>query len=98
MKVSHGIGFYIPNDEIIPTKLRLKVDGKYVEYQREAGLSYVFDFYHGWTTEEASEAIKRIAGLMETQSDDGYIRWVPMNIEQCGLTSFKITFRVRDAG
>lgn len=98
MKVSHGIGFYIPNDEIIPTKLRLKVDGKYVEYQREAGLSYVFDFYHGWTTEEAEEAIKRIAELMENQSDDGYTRWVPTKIEQWGLTSFKITFRVRDAG
>ena len=98
MKVSHGIGFYIPNDEIIPKKLRLKVDGKYVEYQREASLSYVFDFYHGWTPEEAAEAVKRIACLMETQSDDGYTRWVPINIEQCGLTSFKISFRVRDAG
>ena len=93
-----GIEFYVPSDEIIPTKLRLKVDEKYVEYERGSGFDFVFRFFNEWTYEDAENAVKRIAKLFEHQSDDGYTRWVLTDIEQCGLTSFRAKFRVRDAG
>ena len=93
-----GIEFYVPGDEIVPTRLRLRVDDKYVEYEHEIPLCYVFRFFAEWTYEEAEEATKRIAKVMEQQSDDGYSRWELTQIEPCGMTSFRAKFRVRDAG
>ena len=46
MKRFDNIEFYCPEDEIIPTRMRLMVDDKIVvHYFRNSG-SYVFQFYN----------------------------------------------------
>lgn len=51
-----NIKFYVPKEEVIPTRLRLMVDGKQVDYKRvDNELAYDFQFYD---TEAALEFTK----------------------------------------
>ena len=97
--VNHGIEFFKPEDEFVPTSLRLKVDGKVVYYKQDKGFSYIFTFYgKEWTLEDAEQAVKRIVAVMESQSKDWYSRWEMASMEQCAPTSFLVKFMVRDSG
>lgn len=88
------IEFYIPQNEIVPTRLRLRIDDKYVEYKQDTSTSFVFNFYNEWTQEEAEYAIKRIAKVIERQSDNGYTKFELFDLELCGLTSYRVKFRI----
>ena len=91
------IEFFIPSDEKIPTALRLKVDGKLLTYKPEDALTYDFTFYGNWTRDEAEEAIKRIAELMECQSEDFGSKWRIVSIDPSGLKSYRVKFRIVDS-
>ena len=98
MKRFDNIEFYCPEDEIIPTRMRLMVDDKIVvHYYRESG-SYVFQFYNVESFDQVKDIAKRIAKIIELQSDDGYTRLVMENMEPIDPTSIKVEFRLRDAG
>ena len=105
-----NIKFYIPNDEMIPTQLRLKVDDKYqVDYSRVPGeFAYEFEIYNMPQNNKgyADEIIDKIVGLMVSQSYDHGVSWRETGREfieefsYCDVSSYKykVSFRVRDAG
>ena len=99
------VQFYFPGYEIVPTKLRLMVDGKYVTYERlEDGI--VYDFYFTDVTDEEAVAIAtKIADIMESQSYDHGSEWRRTYIEIVKQSDrykigpiVRVAFRVRDAG
>ena len=68
------ICFYVPQDEKIPTRLRLRVGDTIVRY-RECEDGYLIDVYE--SQEPRAERIaRRVAALFERQSDDGCSRLV----------------------
>lgn len=100
-----SIEFYIPENEMIPTRLRLKVDGKDVYYERSMGcFGYDFEVFDA-TNEEAVELATQLGRLMESQSYDHGASW---RIVSVGLVDqeerdhiapiARVIFRLRDAG
>lgn len=96
------IKFYCPSDELIPTRLRLEVDGngnngKQIHYEQvKEEFAYDFTFY-GFTEDEAYEAIRIIADIMESQSEDNGASWRVVEIKQVALTTIRIRFRMKDS-
>lgn len=104
------IEFYIPEREIIPTKLRLiieKDEGKdiTVYYERlEESFGYNFELYDITSEDEAKEIISQIAEIMCNQSYDHGQEWRVENIEKlsCDINNFiskaeyNVLFRIRD--
>lgn len=96
------IKFYCPSDELIPTTLRLEVDGngdngKQIHYSKAIGdFAYDFTFY-GFTEDEAYETAKIIGDLMEKQSEDDGMCWRVVEIKPHGLTTIRIRFRIKDS-
>ena len=96
------IKFYCPSDEIIPTRLRLEVDGngnnrKQIHYESVKGeFAYDFTFY-GFTEDEAYEAARVIGDLMESQSEDHGASWRVVDIKPVGTTTIRIRFRWKDS-
>ena len=96
------IKFYCPSDEIIPTRLRLKVDGnesngKQIHYER-AKDEFAYDFtFHGFTEDEAFKTIKIIGDLMESQSEANGAAWRVVEIKQMAFTTIRIRFRWKDS-
>ena len=99
------IKFYIPDDEVIPTQLRLRVDGVDVYYEKlkEPGcIAYQFEFFRFQISEEKGrEIVDRIAHIMEGQSYDHGASWRIISITPAhtalGLR-YVVRFRLRDAG
>lgn len=100
------IEFYIPKDEMIPTRLRVKVDGEIdVYYERlPDAFGFKFDFFkhQGVTLEMATAITDEIVSRMISQSYDHGAQW-----RECGVReivndewdlSITVFFRVRDAG
>ena len=89
------IEFRIPSDEIIPTRLSLKVDDVIVNYERcRDCFGYNFTIY---TTlkERAVDIVKHLANVMENQSEDRGSRWVTKSIEPIDQDQFSITYKVQ---
>ncbi len=99
------IKFYIPEVEKIPTKLRLKVNGKDVFYERVNGkFAYDFSFFDH-ELNEAMNITKEIAIIMCDQSYDHGASWKIISIEEvkqeeryCIGYIIRVNFRMRDAG
>ena len=99
------IKFYIPKDESIPTRLRLKVDGADVYYER-VDSCFAYDFtLCGKAKENATAIVDEIVRKMCNQSYDHGAMWRETNrevIEEAALdwecTIIRVHFRVRDAG
>lgn len=97
--------FYIPKDEIVPTRLRLKVDGRDILYERaHSCFGYIFEVLDA-TDEEAIEVATSIAHIMENQSYDHGVSWRIVSIELIKQDEryqiaprVLVIFRVRDAG
>jgi hypothetical protein len=100
------IEFYIPKDEKIPTRLRVKVDETIdVYYERlHDAFGYKFEFFRhqGVTLEMATTITDEIVSRMVSQSYDHGAQW-----RECGVRevvnnewdlSITVFFRVRDAG
>lgn len=101
----HSVSFYIPSSEIIPTKLRLLVDGKHISYTRLSGqFGYDFEFNNGETEAEAVEMAEYLAKVMCYQSYDHGQEWRVTSVELVDQEKrFKIgeivrvLFRIRDS-
>ena len=100
------IVFYTPKGEVIPTQLRVKVDGSIdVYYERlpdEFGFKFDFFKHQGVTLEMATAITDEIVRKMISQSYDHGAQW-----RECGVReivndewelSITVFFRVRDAG
>ena len=100
------IEFYIPKDEMIPTRLRVKVDETIdVYYKRlpnEFGFKFDFFKHQGVDLEMATAITDEIVSKMISQSYDHGAQW-----RECGVReivnydwdlSITVFFRVRDAG
>ncbi len=106
-----NIEFYIPEGEIIPTKLRLLVskdEGKdiQVHYKSlEESFGYNFELYDITSEEEAENIVKEIAQKMCNQSYDHGQEWRVENIEKlsCEINyafqkaEYNVLFRIRDS-
>lgn len=89
------IQFYIPEGLKIPTELMLKVGESVVRYKVISLTTFEFHFPgNEFTFDEASIAVKNIANLIETQSDNGVTKLVFKDIAISGPTSFKVYFGV----
>lgn len=87
-----NIEFYIPEDQQIPTKLRLKKDNINIYYGRCSDrFGYEFEVYNSSSEEEGFNLIKEIAGIMCDQSYDNYAGWVIVSIN-------KIEYKIQDWG
>lgn len=94
------IKFYVPKDEIIPTQLRLEVDGKIVVYNRVSDkFAYDFEVYHA-TREEAEEIVNQIVRKMCYQSYDHGAEWRVINKEilyhSYASYTIRVHFRIKD--
>lgn len=87
------IDFYIPDDEIIPRKLRLKYNDKIIEYTVERN-EYTFRLLNDWKIEEAEQAIRDIADMFEKRKFDDYRLKVDARIEWIGYNSYRVSFKV----
>lgn len=105
MMRDHSIVSYIPASEIIPTKLRLLVDGKLVSYSRlKDTFGYDFEFNNGETEDEAVGMAEYLAWVMCCQSYDHGQEWLVTSVELVDQEKrFKIgeivrvLFRIRDS-
>jgi len=81
------IEFYIPEDQKIPTRLRLKADDRIdIYYDRvflgeEGAFAYDLTFY-GANKTECKTIAKEVADILVDQSEDHGSRWVLFNIEE----------------
>lgn len=99
------IKVFIPQGEIIPTKMRLTVDGKQVHYERvHDGFGYDFSFFSGDTEAEATAIATELARIMSHQSYDHGSEWRVASIETVpqeeryaiGIT-VRAMFRIKDS-
>lgn len=97
------IAFYVPTDELVPTRLRLKVDGLDVYYRRTYDeFAYEFEIFGNTTLEQGEEIVRRLADIMCSQSYDHGAEWRVTNIELIkGLdwnsAAWKVSFRMNDS-
>lgn len=88
----NNIEFYIPQDQKIPTKLRLKKDNIHIYYERCSDkFGYEFEIYESSSEEEALELIVEIAQIMCEQSYDNYQEWRIVSID-------KIEYKIKEYG
>ena len=67
--MNNNIKFYIPEDQIIPTKLRLKKDDIHIYYEiLNDKFGYEFELYEINDKEQGEEIVKEIANIMCNQS------------------------------
>lgn len=98
------IEFYIPKDEEIPTRLRLKVDDSIDVYYKKLSnvFAYTFEFFvQNVNLEIATEIVDEIVSRMKSQSYDHGAQW-----RECGARdivndeyslSITVYFRMRDS-
>ena len=99
-----NIRFYIPNDETIPTALRLYVGDVYVEYERiEGGFRFLTYFEN---EEEAMSVVKEIVNQMIWEHDESEhgVSWRTISLEVVTQderyklgTTIDWKYRVRDS-
>ena len=98
--------FYIPENQIIPTILRLKKGKTHIYYKRlDDKFGYEFELYEIDGKEQGENIIKDIANIMCNQSYDHGLEWRITNIEciefndNCWSKSGKwqVTFRIKDS-
>ena len=106
MSSNYDVSVYMPNDEIIPTRLSIRAGGKYVYYWHTLeGFGYDFEVLGLVSDEEAVDIVKQLAKIMENQSYDHGARWETVSIylvEQDDRYKIapivRVMFRKRDAG
>lgn len=104
--MNNELKFYIPEDQEIPTKLRLKKDKVHIYYERlNDKFGYEFELYELDSKEQGEDIIKEIADIMCSQSYDHSQEWRIVSIEcivfndndfgKNGL--WQVEFRIRDS-
>lgn len=100
------IDFYIPKDQTIPTRLRVKVDETIdVYYERTpTGSGWKFEFFksQGVTLEMATEITNEIFSRMVYQSYDHGAQWRECSVREIVNDEWELSitvfYYVRDAG
>lgn len=104
--MNNEIKFYIPEDQVIPTKLRLKKGKVHIYYKRlNDKFGYEFELYELDNKEQAEEIVKEIANIMCNQSYDHGQEWrvvsidcIEYNDELWGKNGkWQVEFRIRDS-
>ena len=97
------IEFYIPKDEEIPTRLRLKVDDSIDVYYKKLSnvFAYTFDFFvQNVNLEIATEIVDEIVSRMKSQSYDHGAQWRECEVRDIVNDEYSLSitvyFRVRD--
>ncbi len=98
------IEFYIPKDEEIPTRLRLKVDDSIDVYYKKLSnvFAYTFDFFvQNVNLEIATEIVDEIVSRMKSQSYDHGAQWRECEVRDIVNDEYSLSitvyFRVRDS-
>ena len=100
------IEFYIPKEEEIPTRLRLKVDDSIdVYYQKLSNaFAYAFEFcpvVQNVNLEIATEIVDEIVSRMKSQSYDHGAQWRECEVRDIVNDEYSLSitvyFRVRDS-
>lgn len=98
--------FYIPEDEVIPTRLRLKNDKVHIYYKRLNDVfGYEFELYELDSEEQGDEIIKEIASIMCSQSYDHGQKWrvisidcIEFNDDSWGKSGkWQVEFKIKDS-
>ena len=100
------IDFYIPTDQEIPTRLRLKVDDKYDVYYHEDPSEFAWHFtFWNEAQDHYKEILDEIVARMKMQSYDHGACWRETGrevthypVEFWDELTVKVSFRLRDAG
>lgn len=105
--MKNNIEFYIPEDQTIPTRLRLKNGKVHIYYERlNDRFGYEFELYEIDDKEQAENIVKEIADMMCVQSYDHGQEWRVVDIEcvEFDDNSFlgksgkwQVEFRIRDS-
>lgn len=104
--MNNNIKFYIPEDQIIPTKLRLKKDDINIYYERlNDKFGYEFELYEINDKEQGEEIVKEIANIMCNQSYNHGQEWRIVNIQCIEFNDnswikngkWEVEFRIRDS-
>ena len=99
-----NIKFFVPKEEVIPTRLRLMVDGKQVDYKIvDNEFAYDFQFYDT-EEKECLMIAEELAQIMSFQSEDHGQSWRVTDIsiveqeEKYAVgTIVRVSFRIRDS-
>lgn len=101
------IKFFIPDDQTIPTQLRLLVDGVHVYYEKmRDSMFYRFEVYTD-DADKAREIVEECARIMCDQSYDHGASWRTIKLELYDVHKingvpisfiYTVGFRKRDAG
>lgn len=103
---NNKIEFYIPEDQTIPTKLRLKKGKTHIYYERlKDKFGYEFELYEIDSKEQAEEIVKETASIMCSQSYDHGQEWrvvsigcIEFNDNSWGKNGkWQVEFRIRDS-
>lgn len=104
--MSNNIEFYIPEDQIIPTKLRLKKDKVHIYYERlNDKFGYEFELYEIDDKEQGENIVEEIANMMCSQSYNHGQEWRIINIECVEFNDYswgksgkwQVEFRIKDS-
>ncbi len=104
--MSNNIEFYIPKDQIIPTKLRLKKDKVHIYYERlNDKFGYEFELYEIDDKEQGENIVEEIANMMCSQSYNHGQEWRIINIECVEFNDnswgksgkWQVEFRIKDS-
>ena len=98
------IEFYIPKDQTIPTRLRLKVDGLDVYYDAVDG-AFAYDFtLWGEARKKATAIVDEIVRILCNQSYDHGVEWreTKREVVEEGVMDWephvvRVFFRVKDS-
>ena len=101
-----NIEFFVPDDETIPTRLRLRVDGPIDVYYESLPNDFAYKFtFFKWqdvTLEMACAITDKIVSRMISQSYDHGAQWRERGVRSIVNDEFELSitvfFRVRDAG
>ena len=99
------IQFYIPDDEIIPTQLRVKIDDKYDVYYSRVHDEFAWDFTFYNEAKDCYETLlDEMVFRMCSQSEDHGSSWretkreiIEKSEDRWSSIVVRVYFRIRDA-
>lgn len=104
--MNNELKFYIPEDQEIPTKLRLKKDKVHIYYERlNDKFGYEFELYELDSKEQGEDIVRETANIMCNQSYDHGQEWgvvsidcIEFNDNSWGKSGkWQVEFRIRDS-
>ena len=104
--MNNKIEFYIPEDQKIPTRLRLKKGNTHIYYERLTdNFGYEFELYNLDSQEQGEEIVREAATIMCNQSYNHGQEWRMVSIECIVFNDnswgksgrWEVEFRIKDS-